>query len=117
MSILYSYFAYLAGWNEDDKPKIEENALKPAVKKFLISSDDLIKINLNSTKDIIPGPSRNMPPIDTFELSNFNKAQLEEILSIKLKPTKVNIKPDYYPPKNPVIRQMNEKFGIGIIST
>jgi hypothetical protein len=154
MSILYSYFSYLSGWKEEDKPiiktedksiktedksiktedksiktedkstkpedksiKTEDDSRKPVVKKFLISPDDLLKINLNSTNDIIPGPSRNMPVIDTFELSTFNKAQLEEILNIKLRPTIVNVKPTYYPPKNPVIRQMNEKFGIGVLST
>ena len=125
--MLYSYFSYLAGWKEEDKPisvpapisipKTEDDSMKPIVKKFLISPDDLLKINLNSTNDIIPGPSRNMPVIDTFELSTFNKAQLEEILSIKLRPTVVNVKPTYYPPKNPVIRQMNEKFGIGVLSS
>ena len=82
-------------------------------KKFIICADDLKKVNLNHQKDVIPGPSRNMPVLDTFELQIYNKAHLDEILNIKLRPTVVNKKPTYYPPRHPVVKELNEKFGIG----
>lgn len=82
-------------------------------KKFIISADDLKKVNLNPEKNVIPGPTRNMPVLDTFELQIHNKAHLDEILNIKLRPTVVNKKPTYYPPRHPVVKELNEKFGIG----
>lgn len=111
MSTLYSYFSYLVGWNN-----YESNIQEPPLKKFLISPDDLKKAKLDFNKNVIPAPSRNMPLIDTFELSIFNKAQLQEILNIKLRPIQKKLKQTYYPPRHPVIREMHEKFGIGIIN-
>lgn len=102
MNILYNYF-----WPQE---KTEQQHSLP--KKFIITSDDLTKVNLTPQKNIIPGPSRNMPVLDTFELSIYNKAQLNEILSIKLKPTKINEKPSHYQSRHPVVKQLNEKFGI-----
>jgi hypothetical protein len=113
MSSIYSYFTSYF-YNNDvkiEKEQKDEIVNKP---KFLITSDDLKKLNLKSTENIIPAPSRNMPLLDTFELCVHNKAQLDEILEIRLnlKPTIVNTKPAYYPPKNPVINEMNKKFGL-----
>lgn len=99
MNSLYSYF-----W-----PNVEN--IQPEIntpKKIIISPTDLKKVDLIHT-EVKPVPS-----IDTFELNIHNKEQLNEILNMKLKPTKVNIKPNYYPPRNPVVKQLNEKFGIGI---
>ncbi len=111
MSSIYSYFTSYF-YNDD---KIEQKEDKP---KFLITSDDLKKLNLKSTENIIPAPSRNMPLLDTFELCIHNKAQLDEILEIRLnlKPTIINTKPIYYPPRNPVINEMNKKFGLDKIN-
>lgn len=109
MSSLYSYFT--SYFYNDDKVEEKTQNEKP---KFLITSDDLKNLNLKSTENIIPAPSRNMPLLDTFELCVHNKAQLDEILEIRLnlKPTIVNEKPIYYPPRNPVINEMNKKFGL-----
>ena len=112
MTSLYSYFSYL--WSSDNKAIEKTQIILPLPKKFIITSDDLIKINLHPQKDVIPAPSRNMPVIDTFELNIYNKAQLQELLSIKLKPTKINEKLTYYPPRHPIVKQLNEKFDIGI---
>lgn len=79
-------------------------------KKYLISKDDLIKVNLKPVIDVIPNPSRNMPPMDKFNLKDLNKAQMNMILNVKLKPTKVNEKPKYYAPKHPVLQELVEKF-------
>ena len=114
MAYLYSYFSsYL--WNtttEEVKKEVKQEDITNC-NKFLISIEDLNKVNLNPSKDVIPAPSRNMPLISMYNLHISNKAYLDEILNIKLKPAIINIKPEYYPPRNPVIREMNEKFGIG----
>jgi hypothetical protein len=116
---LYDYVSYLFGYDNKNKDSISENIIiesEPIIqpKKFLINKEDLNKLNLKHREDVVPEPSKNMPLLDTFELSIVNKAQLDEILNIKLKPTPKVEKPIYYPPRNPVIRQMNEKFGIGV---
>jgi hypothetical protein len=115
MSSLYSYFTSYFYNNDDKIEQKEEDINKP---KFLITSDDLKNLNLKSTENIIPAPSRNMPLLDTFELCIHNKAQLDEILEIRLnlKPTIVNQKQIYYPPRNPVINEMNKKFGLDKIN-
>jgi len=77
-------------------------------KKFLISSEDLEKINLRSTKDIIPNPSRNMPLLDKISLQSLNKAQLD-ILNVKLKPIPKIEKIKKYEPRHPVLREILQK--------
>jgi len=81
-------------------------------KKYLISKEDLEKVNLKSSKYIIPGPSRNMPLIDKVNLRALNKAQLDIILSVKLKPAVVNEKPVYYKPRHPVLAELHKKFNV-----
>ena len=119
MNSFYYYFNYLLPFYNESEHKINEEIIssEPLPKKFIITSEDLIKVNLIPQKNIIPAPSRNMPVLDTFELNIHNKAQLDEILNIKLKPTKINIKQTYYPPRHPVIKQLNEMFGIGNFNT
>lgn len=112
MSTLYSYFSYLLGWSVQTTQ--QNNLNQETHKKFLITPEDLKKAKLDFNKEVIPAPSRNMPSLDTFELSIFNKAQLQEILSIKLKPVTKSEKPIYYPPRHPVIKEMHQKFGIGV---
>ena len=79
-------------------------------KKLLINVEDLVKINLKPPNNIIPGPSRNMPPIDKFNLRMLNKAQLDTILSVKLKPIPIREMNRYYEPKHPVLRELLQKF-------
>ena len=78
-------------------------------KKFLISSEDLEKINLRSSEDIIPNPSRNMPLLDKVSLQNLNKAQLNIILSVKLKPIPQIEKQKIYEPRHPVLKEILQK--------
>lgn len=101
MNSIYSYFSYFWPSVENSTPEIIIQ------KKFIISPSDLKKVDLTH-REVNPVNS-----INTFELNIYDKAQLDEILSIKLKPAKVNEKPTYYPPRNPVVKQLNEKFGIG----
>ena len=101
MNSIYSYFSYFWYSTETLEPEVT------IPKKIIISPNDLKKVDLIH-REINPVNS-----INTFELNIYNKAQLDEILRIKLKPAKVNEKPTYYPPRNPVVKQLNEKFGIG----
>ena len=81
-------------------------------RKYLISKEDLEKVNLKSSKYIIPGPSRNMPLIDKVNLQALNKAQLDIILSVKLKPAIINEKSVYYTPRHPVLAELHKKFNV-----
>ena len=111
MNSVYYYFSYL--WYGNQPVETDVSIVPNVPKKFIISPSDLKKVDLVHHKGVTPSPSRNMPLLDTFELNIYNKAQLTEILNIKLKPTKVNEKPTYYPPRHPVVKQLNERFGIG----
>ena len=84
----------------------DDNDFSIVDKKYLISKEDLIKVDLKPVNNIIPNPSRNMPLMDKSYLKNSNKAQLDIIKNVKLKPTKRNEKPTYYEPKHPVLREL-----------
>ena len=76
------------------------------VKVGLVSIDDLKKVNLQPVKDLEPNPSRNMPPcIDKVDLRNLNKAQLDAIMNVKLKPIppKEN---KIYEPRHPCLKEL-----------
>jgi len=89
----------------------EKKRLSPIPERTisLISAQDLISVKLKPVSNIIPSPARNMPPIDKFHLGMLNQAQLKEILSIKLLPTKPMEKKKYYEPKHPVLKELLEK--------
>lgn len=75
---------------------------------YLISPKELLSVKLKNVSDIIPSPARNMPHITKFQLHMLNKAQLQSILSVKLKPVKLISKPTYYTPRHPVLRELLE---------
>lgn len=79
-------------------------------KKYLISKEDLEKINLKPSDNIIPNPSRNMPIMDMVDLRSLNKAQLNLILNVKLKPTPKLEKQTKFEPRHPVLREILQKF-------
>ena len=79
-------------------------------KKYLISKEDLEKINLKPVSNIVANPSRNMPYIDIVNLQSLNKAQLNMILNVKLKPAVPNKKPTYYETKHPVLKELLDTF-------
>lgn len=69
----------------------------------------LINVKLNPVKDIVPSPVRNMPHLDKFTLNVLNQAQLSQILSVKLKPTKHIKKNNCYEPRHPVLKELLRK--------
>jgi hypothetical protein len=113
MSMLYEYFNYyIYGNNQTNNIIIlEQSVTEKPQKKFLITKEDLIGVNLHPVNGVIPGPSRNMPEkFDKIDLRNLNKAQLDQILNVKLKPTPPIIKKEYFEPKHPVIKELYYKF-------
>jgi hypothetical protein len=115
MSYLYSlfndYIGYYIWSNTNDinvKPEISQKTITPPINpyKFLITSNDLNKVNLKPPSNIIPSPSRNMPLMDRFNLAILNRAQLRSILSVKLKPIDPIIKQTYYEPRHPVLKEL-----------
>ena len=112
MSFLSEYITYYFYSSES---KIEEPVQvkdsETVQKKYFISITDLNSVNLHPVKNVIPGPSRNMPPMfDKVDLRNLNKAQLNAILNVKLKPTPPIIKKNYFEPRHPVIKELHAKF-------
>jgi len=106
MSFIYEYINYYLYGTEN-----KENIEKPNEKKFLISVEDLAKVNLTPVDNVIPAPSRNMPPkYDKINLQALNKAQLQEILNVKLKPTKIRDTILFFEPRHPVINELYQKF-------
>ena len=78
-------------------------------KKYLITRELLEEINLTPVQNVVPNPSRNMPPIDKINLRDLNKAQLNIILNVKLKPTPKIQKTYKYETRHPVLKEMLEK--------
>ena len=75
---------------------------------YLISPKELLSVKLKHVSDVIPSPARNMPHITKFQLHMLNKAQLQSILNVKLKPVHRITTPKCYPPRHPVLRELLE---------
>ena len=89
--------SYIYSWLYQEPPK-----------RTLISENDLLKVNLKPI-NIIPAPARNMPNLDKFTLQELSKAQLEDILAVKLKKTNINPKKTYEP-RHPVLQELLMKI-------
>jgi hypothetical protein len=113
-----SLFYYISSWlyTEENTSCIPDsppfnNQIIPESKntlKYLVSADDLLGVKLKSVDSIVPSPARNMPNISKFNLQMLNKAQLNAILSVKLKPVKPQKKKTYLP-RHPVLRELLSK--------
>ena len=123
MSVLFNYLlSSLWTYSDEEKtpsvipqppPLPSTISLKTPTKtqKMLISKEDLKKVKLKSVSNIIPGPARNMPLMDKFHLGMLNKAQLKEILNVKLRHVEQEEKQHIvYPPKHPVLRELLNKI-------
>jgi hypothetical protein len=115
MSFLYTYLNYyLYGTKEkiEEKKEIKkENKEDDYIKVNFISIEQLKSVNLQPIKDIIPNPSRNIPPNFTkVDLRNLNKAQLDCILNVKLKPVPKIIKNTIYEPRHPCLKELLNKY-------
>lgn len=89
---------------DNDKNDIENYNIS------FVSEDILKSVNLKPVKDIQPNPARNVPPnFSKVDLRNLNKAQLNAILSVKLKPTPINDKIRVYEPRHPCLKELLNK--------
>ena len=109
-------FNYISSWwvapenhNEVEVDNVILKSFPNERRLSLIAPNDLINVKLNPIKDIIPAPARNMPPFDKFTLNVVNQAQLREILSVKLKPTRHIEKNTCYEPRHPVLKELLQK--------
>lgn len=76
---------------------------------YLVSANELLSVKLKPLKDVIPAPARNMPNINKFQLHMLNKAQLNAILSVKLKPINIQKSSKVYEPRHPVLKELLQK--------
>ena len=95
--------------NTDKKYQDDSRATKRESIRVLISPKDLLSVKLTPIKNVIPAPARNMPCMDKFSLSILNKAQLKEILSIKLRKTKIRSPRKKFIHRHPVLKELLEK--------
>jgi hypothetical protein len=106
-----SIFDYFSSYFYNNKNKNENiKNTDDFIKVHYVSINDLQSVNLQPVKDIIPNPSRNMPPFyDKVDLRNLNKAQLNSILNVKLKPTPPIEKNIVYEIRHPCLRELLNK--------
>ena len=97
---------YIYSWIYTEDKKIDIDKRLNSNKIHLISDRDLLNVKLKPIENIIPAPARNMPNLDKFTLHMLSKAQLDDILAVKLKKADVNVKKDVYEPQHPVLREL-----------
>lgn len=98
--------AYIYSWvYPEPKPEAIKYPVISLSSRKLITENDLLKVNLKPF-NVIPSPARNMPNIDRFTLEALSKAQLEDILAVKLKKTNIKTKETCYEPRHPVLREL-----------
>jgi len=98
--------SYIYSWIYPEPPKIKYPEI--SFSRSLISETDLLKVNLKPA-NVIPSPARNMPNVDKFTLQALSKAQIEDILAVKLKKTTINPKKTYEP-RHPVLQELLMKI-------
>jgi hypothetical protein len=84
---------------------------------YLITEKDLLSAKLvippNTTEPLtsyLPGPARNMPLLSKAQLYVLNKANLQDILSVKLKHVNTIKQDIVYEPKHPVLCELLRKI-------
>ena len=102
-------FAYIYSWlyPAPISPKIRYPEF--SINRTLISENDLLNVHLKPF-NVIPAPARNMPNMDKFTLLVLSKAQLNDILAVKLKKTNINPKEIHYEPRHPVLKELLMKI-------
>lgn len=107
-NILHNYYNYFYNFYSVNEKK--DNINDDFVKIGFVTINDLKSVNLNPVKDIVPNPSRNAPPFfEKVDLRNLNKAQLNCILNVKLKPIPILEKVKVYEVRHPCLRELLSK--------
>jgi hypothetical protein len=107
-NLLHNYYNYFYNFYFTKDEKQDSN--DDFVKVGFVSINDLKSVNLTPVKDIVPNPSRNAPPFfEKVDLRNLNKAQLNCILNVKLKPIPQLEKIKVYEVRHPCLRELLSK--------
>jgi hypothetical protein len=107
-NLLHNYYNYFYNFYSTKDEKQDNN--DEFVKVGFVSINDLKSVNLTPVKDIVPNPSRNAPPFfEKVDLRNLNKAQLNSILNVKLKPIPQLEKVKVYEVRHPCLRELLSK--------
>jgi len=110
-NLLHNYYNYF--YNFYLPGNVEQNNNEDFVKVGFVTINDLKSVNLTPVKDIFPNPSRNAPPFfEKVDLRNLNKAQLNCILNVKLKPIPQLEKVKVYEVRHPCLRELLSKRNI-----
>jgi hypothetical protein len=113
LSSSYNYISSFFYENESEVEVKDSSEDNDFVKVGFISIKDLKSVQLQPVKDVIPNPSRNAPPCFTkVDLRNLNRAQLNSIMSVKLKPTPKIEKKRIYEVRHPCLRELLTKRNI-----
>jgi len=110
-----SFINYLSSWfvTPNALGQELEKELEPVL--FLVSPTELLSVKLKPVTSCIPSPARNMPSklgITKFQLHMLNKSQLQQILSVKLKPIVKQHKIAIFEPRHPVLKELLNKCPI-----
>ena len=112
-NILHNYYNYFYNFYYGNNEKQDNNINDDFVKIGFVTINDLKSVNLTPVKDIVPNPSRNAPPFfEKVDLRNLNKAQLNCILNVKLKPITQMEKVKVYEVRHPCLRELLSKRNI-----
>ena len=112
-SRLQNYYNYLYNFYFENNNIEQKN--DDFVKVGYVSINDLKSVNLNPVRDIVPNPSRNAPPFfEKVDLRNLNKAQLNCILNVKLKPIPQLEKVKIYEVRHPCLRELLTKRNVAM---
>jgi hypothetical protein len=105
-NLLHNYYNYFYNFYYGNNEKQDDDFVKVG----FVSINDLKSVNLTPVKDIVPNPSRNAPPFfEKVDLRNLNKAQLNSILNVKLKPIPQLEKVKVYEVRHPCLRELLSK--------
>lgn len=108
---LSNYFNYEQKKEEEKKQELLDDFVKVG---GFVSIKDLKSVHLTPIKEIIPNPSRNAPPcFSKVDLRNLNRAQLNCILNVKLKPVPPSIAVNkIYEVRHPCLRELLKKRNV-----
>ena len=108
-NILHNYYNYFYNFYYGNEK--QDNNNDDFVKIGFVSINDLKSVNLNPIKDIVPNPSLT-PFFEKVDLRNLNKAQLNCILNVKLKPIPQLEKVKVYEVRHPCLRELLSKRNV-----
>lgn len=112
---LSTYYRYISNYfsQEEEEKKLEPSEVDDFVKIGFVSIKDLKSVNLTPVREIVPNPSRNAPPcFSKVDLRNLNRAQLNCIMNVKLRPIPPRDPVRIYEVRHPCLRELLKKRNV-----